>query len=321
MKKKVITPAQLKEIIELRQMGANWSGIGNALKIDRRFIKRAYEEWQADRLKQEQESARFRVAAIAFNQHIDDLIRIAGAVVAELKKAFSLQYIEMSAEDFLSRLWQQDLLHRFYADTGEQTYPGDWSMYSREQQLLFDSLKEHTHGQFPWEAFLADWAKAKDGAAGIIPVLREEINQKLAAPPLKMIIEKILAVGDEHYKEQDFTEMLSRLIYERLLLRFKNPVFEIKIQDGKMLIYCHDINFSSKVVKIITVAGASNKPAGDLVANLNAAFKKLTGGETVSQLFEQVKKVTTASSGLGENLIPVKLRALLQNSRCSCCPV
>ena len=85
MKKRELSPIELKKVVELRRLGAMWTEIERETKVDRRASKRAYEEWEKDKKIKEQEAARFRVAAEAFHEHLDDLIRLAESLILTLE--------------------------------------------------------------------------------------------------------------------------------------------------------------------------------------------------------------------------------------------
>ena len=48
MKKRELSPIELKKVVELRQFGARWTEIEHETKVERRAAKRAYEEWERD---------------------------------------------------------------------------------------------------------------------------------------------------------------------------------------------------------------------------------------------------------------------------------
>jgi DNA-directed RNA polymerase subunit E'/Rpb7 len=84
MKKRELSPIELKKVVELRQLGAKWTEIERETKVERRAAKRAYVEWERDKKMKEQEAVRFRVAAEAFHEHLNDLIRLAESLVSAL---------------------------------------------------------------------------------------------------------------------------------------------------------------------------------------------------------------------------------------------
>jgi len=67
MKKRELTPIELKKVVELRRLGAKWTEIEQEIKVERRAAKRAYEEWEKDKEVKEHQAVRFRVAAEAFH--------------------------------------------------------------------------------------------------------------------------------------------------------------------------------------------------------------------------------------------------------------
>jgi len=175
-------------VLELRQLRANWAEIQRETKVERRAAKRAYEEWERDKKMKEQETARFRVAAEAFHEHLNDLIKLAEALVTNLSLPPSLTDMEKNAKQFFSWLFEQDLLLRYISpQTQLDVYTigdtqrfrvGGLQFYHREKELLFESLKVHTRGEIQWEDILDNrWNKARDNCANIVLKLRKETSE------------------------------------------------------------------------------------------------------------------------------------------------
>jgi glutamyl/glutaminyl-tRNA synthetase len=85
MKKREVTPEELKEIIAYRKLGTTWTKIEEKTKVERRAAKRAYTEWKIDEDVSEQDALRFRINAEAWNEHMNDLVSLASGLVSKLR--------------------------------------------------------------------------------------------------------------------------------------------------------------------------------------------------------------------------------------------
>ena len=171
MKKRELSPTELKKVVELRQLGAKWTEIEQETKVERRAAKRAYEEWERDKKMKEQEAARFRVAAEAFHEHLNDLIRLAEALINHLDTPRWLDDLGTS-EQHLLNLFQTNILE---ADRQRQIRSTE-----RLNLMIFKSLQDHTHEKVRWEA-LDEWKKAWDSCRSISNKLRPEAQEVVAA--------------------------------------------------------------------------------------------------------------------------------------------
>ena len=104
MKKRELSPIELRKVVELRQLGAKWTEIEQETKVERRAAKQAYEAWEKDKEMKEEQAARFRVAAEAFHEHLNDLVRLAESLTDTLYVPKTLRELS-SAEEALDQLW------------------------------------------------------------------------------------------------------------------------------------------------------------------------------------------------------------------------
>jgi len=108
MRKRSLSEDELNQVIRLKQSGASWLKIQNETKIPRRTAKNAYQLWHQNRSLEELKNVRMSVATVEFQNHMNDLIRLAEAFVDYLHILPSSNTIENS-EQILSTLWVQDM--------------------------------------------------------------------------------------------------------------------------------------------------------------------------------------------------------------------
>ncbi len=156
---KEVSPIELKKIVELRQLDAPWTEIERETKVERRIAKHAYDEWQTDQKMKEQEKVRFRIAAEAFHEHVNDLIRLGEALSNHLSLPIGPDEAR-SAEQHLSNLWQTSILEesKLYAQPQAERVRRIRSN-ERLNSMIFESLQTHTGEKLRWQA-LDEWGGA-----------------------------------------------------------------------------------------------------------------------------------------------------------------
>ena len=331
MRKREITAIELKKIIDLRQLGSNWTKIALETNVERRAAKRAYEEWKHDKEITDQDAVRFRVAAEAWHEHMNDLVSLASGLVSKLSLSPVLADLEKNSEQIFASLWKEDLLNRYLSsETGNIIYPGDLDTYSREQELLFEALKVHTKGKVRWEALDIDWKDARDKCVDIIPKLKKKIFEEVGklVGEQKMIglmeeLTKLLPKGE--VSQQRIEEVVLRQLWQRInldKLDSNNPRFEIEESNGKTLVISRDFDSRVRDVNVFPFFDLKNKGLADKIVQLcNSAFDILIKGSEVQSLYNQVTNIRKAHQELGVMLIPVKLKPIIIHSRCELCPV
>ncbi len=331
MKKREITPEELKDIIAYRKLGTTWTTIQEKTKVERRAAKRAYTAWKIDEEISEQDAIRFRINAEAWNEHMNDLVSLASGLVSKLSLSPKLVDLEKNSQQFFTWLWKEDLLNRYLStETGNQIYPGDLDTYSREQELLFEALKAHTKGKVRWEVLDTDWKDARDKCCDIIPKLKKEISEEIGnlIVKQKMIdsmkeLRKLLPKGVD--PQQRIEEVVLRQLWQRInldKLDSDNPRFEIEDSNGKTLVISRDFDLRDRDETIFPFFDLKNQGLAKKIVQLcNSSFDMLIKNKEVLSLYYQVTNIKRAHQELAEMLIPVKLKPVIRHSKCNLCPL
>ena len=331
MKKREVTPEELKEIIAYRKLGTTWTKIEEKTKVERRAAKRAYTEWKIDEDVSEQDALRFRINAEAWNEHMNDLVSLSSGLVSKLRLPPKLVDLEKNSKQFFISLWGEDLLNRYLSpETGSKIYPGDLDTYGREQELLFEALKVHTKGKVRWEALDTDWKDARDKCVDIIPKLKKEISSvvgKLILQP-KMVksiedLTNLLPKGvdpQQRIEKVMLTQLWQRINLDKL--DSDNPRFEIEDSNGKTLVISRDFDLRDRDETIFPFFNVKNQGLANNIAQLcNSSFDILIKSKEVQSLYYQVTNIKKAHQELAEMLIPVKLKPVIRHSKCNLCPL
>ncbi|OGO30303.1 MAG: hypothetical protein A2Z29_09520 [Chloroflexi bacterium RBG_16_56_11] len=319
MKKKELSPIELKKVVELRHLGARWTEIENETKVERRAAKRAYEEWERDKIMKEQEAVRFRIAAEAFHEHLNDLIKLAEALRNHLSLP-SESYDTRSAEQHLSNLWYTNILEELkpYA-LSQADYNRQKRSTERVNLIIFKSLQDHTNEKVPWQA-LEEWKKAWGNCGSIFSMLRPEV-QEVATAFL--------------HEEKNALEIITKQTEEELAVKWMaRTVLDAlwrSVLDGKFNPECPDVALAYNLVggQSSYITSSKEEPRFTLkewntalTSACQTVAKILFDNqiELFKQLHDEVQKARKAIDELANMLNRHKLYPLILYTRCELCP-
>lgn len=318
MKKRELSPIELKKVVELRQLGAKWTEIERETKVDRRASKRAYEEWERDKIMKEQEAARFRVAAEAFHEHLNDLVRLAESLVSTLQMPEMLRGLN-SADEALAQLWMRNIQGEYELFSGS----GDKSeRVVRRNKMLFKSLQEHTREKVQWES-LEEWKQARNIAVGYSKELRLqaiEVITSILNTRLGLNERLKNAIGGSYVPEK-ISDGVRETIWRGILTGEPDQMHVIEgvslVNKGKvwlefykgdedMKLYLNDLDLAKDVLGMCR----------ETITNL----REETKSRLVQGLTDQVRQMRDRTEELEESLDALILRPLILRTRCDLCP-
>ena len=318
MKKRELSPIELKKVVELRQFGAKWTEIEQETKVERRAAKRAYEEWERDKKMKEQEAARFRVAAEAFHEHLNDLIRLAESLVSTLHVPEMLRGLD-SADEALDQLWMRNIqgeLEPFPSSSDER------ERVVRRNKMLFKSLQDHTREKVRWQA-LEEWKQAWNNTLEYSKELRLEATEVIGnilnnQPGLKQKIKTAIGSNDITQKISDgvretiWRGILTGKPEQMHVLKGSSVLTEGRVWlefcegDSDTRLYLDDVELANEVLGICHRA----------VTNLRQGIKS----DLVRRLADEVRQMQDRTQELEESLDGLLLRPMILRTRCELCP-
>ena len=320
MKKRELSPIELKKVVELRQFGAKWTEIERETKVERRAAKRAHEEWERYKKMKEQEAARFRVAAEAFHEHLNDLIRLATFLVSTLHVPEVLRGLD-NADEALDRLWMRNI--RGELESSPISQPTSDGREVWRNKMLFKCLREHTQGKVRWEAF-EDWKQARNNAVEYSKRLRlgatEVIENILNEPDSKDLRERIkTAIG-----ANDVTEKVSDGVRETIwrgILTAKPDQMHV-LRGGSVLNewrvwleFCAGDSDTRLDLNDEELAKETLSMCLRAVANLREVKADL-----MQKLTCEVRRMRDRTGELEESLDRLVLRPMILRTQCDLCP-
>ena len=327
MRRRDVSPEELARIIRLRQENASWLKIQRETGVPRRIAQRAHVQWGRSQAREELKAARKDVAAQAFRQHMEYLIRLAGSLVTSLSVPPSIAEMEKNAEQFFSELLQQDLLKRrsymltddleLHQPPGYPT-PGDMQFESLENKLLFEALKVHTREEIRWGEVLDNrWTEAKDNCAKVLHKLRLDTN----------------VVVNNRVNQERETNFLQRVKEDSTE---PDRVFDLMVKAAISAIWqgIREDNLEQNLVQMISSGGQGivkvkdetflifkDTSLADKVTHIcNLAVNNLCKGDMVQQFYREVRKMEKATEELRQMLNPVRLTPMILRTRCDLCP-
>jgi hypothetical protein len=160
-RKTVVSRDKREHIVALRQRGHSWLSIQQEMGIDRRVVKRVFEEWQ--RGDESADVARARIALIKdeLSQHIDMLMRLAVDIMETLgPPALEEERNSNEVIDVALRRMDSDALHRAESAVSRYSRSPEGKPLSRKRTLL-TSLEQHLTATPAWRC-LRDYMEARD---------------------------------------------------------------------------------------------------------------------------------------------------------------
>lgn len=318
MKKRELSPTELKEVVQLRQLGARWTEIEQETKVERRAAKRAYEEWGKDKEMKEQQAVRFRVAAEAFHEHMGDLMRLAESLVSALRVPKTLRGLE-NADGVLDHLWMKSIqgeLEPF------PTSSDDIERVVRRNKMLLKSLQEHTRDKVRGQA-LEEWKEARNSAVKhskelrlkATEVIRNNLNNCLG-------LEKRIktAIGDNDVIEKIADGVIEN-IWRGTLTGNREEIHVVKgasvTREGQVWLTFHESDSETRFyLNDVELAKEVLSMCRQVVTNLREG----TESDLVRKLTDEVSQMQARTRELEESLDELVLRPIILHTRCDLCP-
>jgi hypothetical protein len=327
MKKRLLSDNELNQVLRLKQAGASWLKIQRETGVPRRIAKRAHDDWQRRQSLAELKESRRAVAAEAFREHVDSLIRLGTFLAMHLDVPAAVPTEAPNSAQVLDGLWQANVLGELQ-DHSLREFSGSGAererrSITRQHQMLFQSLQDHTRGELRWEV-LKEWESAWDNCRHLYNELRKEatsvmrnfLNQEQG---LENKIKNGSCKGDAITQ---IVETLLGTIWPRIRDDKLDPhrdVFEVIAGPGGS---AH-----------VAVAGVGNsnfltfvdRDLAEKAARLgNRVAKNLLLGES-KDLIEKslrgcISAMRRATEELADMLNPLVLRPIILRTRCELCP-
>jgi hypothetical protein len=319
MRRRELSDEELTRIIKLRQAGTSWLKIQHETGIHRQTAKRAYERWEHSKSMEELKEARKVVAAQAFSEHINYLIKLAEALVSTLRVPKLLGGLG-DADKAFEQLWMRDIQGEL--DPSQKAVTIEIESVVRRNKMIFKALQEHTRESVRWEA-LEEWKQALNNTAEYSRKLRLETREVVGnilnnKPGLKQRIKT--AIGSNDVKER-ISDGLLENIWRSILI---GKPEKLNIWKGTSLInggrvelrFYADDSYTKLDLNDVDVAKEVLGACSWAVSNLQAGDKS----DLVQKLAGGVQLMQDRFHELEESLDGLVLRPIILRTRCELCP-
>ncbi len=319
MRRRDLSDEELTTVVNLKRAGSSWVKIQRETGINRRTAKRAYEKWHGSQSLQELKGARKDVAAQAFGEHINYLIKLAESLVSALHVPKMIRGLN-NADEAFDQLWMRNIQGEL--DLSQKPETVEIGHVVRRNMMIFKALQEHTREKVRWGA-LEEWKQARNNAAEYSEKLRletteviinilnnrlglkeriktaiggKDVTEKISDGVRETIWRDILTGEPQQVHVWKGTSLMSKW---RVELRFYKDDLDTKLD-------LHDLKLAEEVKSACRQA----------VNNLQKGNKS----HLVRRLTEEVHRMKDRTKELEESLDGLLLRPMILRTRCELCP-
>lgn len=320
MRRRYLSDEELHQVIKLKQAGASWLKIEDKTGVPRRSAKRAYEDWQCDQSMEELKAARTQVATEAFREHLESIIHLAEVVVDYLPESITF-YEEKEASKVLAEIWMRDINKVPKSSLPfRQRQEKDQRRIVRKNQMLFQSLKDHTHEKVRWQV-LEDWKRDWNACVGILEQLRDEARKTVMTilkEQKRDVWDRIEMISGEKNIIEDMIMGVTEAIWRGIISNKPKEAYNF-VQTYKVAKKPTQVIFGEQAS--ITVIELGEVNLADEVTNVcRWAIKNLCAGEVVEKVITSIGTLRSVCREIETMLNPLTLRPLIIRTRCELCP-
>jgi hypothetical protein len=324
MKKIILSPNQLDQIINLREKGSSWLKIQKETGIARRIAKREYDEWCGKQSQRQLEDARKDVAAKEYQIHLILLSRMAESLLD------LLVITDLPAELRADEVMMQFLRKDFYQDQPVLDMPTENQQRDRRvmrmNELLFKSLRDHTKRKIDWKE-LDKWKQARNNCVNNIDKLKKEVHETFTNILNQKI--ELKAMLDRFYKNSGAREYTERGILINIWLNdvvgITSLVTAMKgvslYKKGTGWVIFHKKAPTETSVTFDREGGDNALLAKEVADAAQWTIDNLLKGASIEHIKREVKIMKEVSRKFDEVLNQLVLRPIILNTRCDICPI
>jgi hypothetical protein len=320
MKKVILSDAQLKRVVRLRQSGASWLRIEREMGIARRSAKKAYESWEAAQSLEQLKAARIQVATDEFREHMAQIIRLAEALVGHI--SCPVWFFETkNADEYLDQLWMRPLTEKgdFGVSSSDRS-DRQQRLTVRQNRKLFEALKNHTEEKVQWQK-LDQWKDAWNDSVRTLAKLRTEAKEILT----NLFDKQRQDVRDDIKKLKNAEEIKEQVLNGVIIVVWRGALAR-NPENAHNLIETREEGKDTTVLVLgdsgpkewIKLADA--KLAANVLDICQWAAENLGKSELAEHLKRSIWEMHLEAEELEDMLDPLVLRPLLLRTRCELCP-
>jgi len=323
MRRREVSEEELNQVVRLKQSGASWLKIEHRTGVPRRSAKKAYEDWQHSQSRKDLKQARIQIGAELFREHVESIVLVADLLLDHLPQIMMFHETR-DGEEVLRGLWVRDLAEAHEALAGFKEKPErQQQRIVRQNQLLFQSLKDHTREKVRWQV-LEEWEERWDECVSALAKLRTEAEATITGILNNQNRSTMNALRNTGKEKAIIDQMVAGVVEAlwRGILDSKpekaHDLVRIMVKDKSTTLVVFGETASVTAVEV-----ADRHLAEDIVnicrrvANNLYAVEKETLIAQFQGGLDAMKKIVEE---LNEKLNPLLLRPMILDTTCDLCP-
>lgn len=325
-KRRDVSPEELNSIIGLQQTKTSWLQIQHKTGVPRQIAKRAYQNWERSRLHGELTQARIQVATNLLNEHLEQLVQLAQALVHFVPDSIGLLE-DRDAETILNGLWTSYVPVR--ADTPLSAlafYPlseRSHRLIVRNHRVLLRSLQDHTRERMDWQ-IMDNWKESWNNCRRSMNELRskaEDTVSNILRHPEQDVGARVMELEDG----EGVIKNMAAGVVEVLWRGMESNTLEMIIG----LVRIKPTTAGTAVIRFgesgsLTTIELNDVRLAETVAHIcQWATKNLYIEEEhgcIKQYRDNIRGIREAVEKLEEALNPFTLRSTIIKTKCDQCP-
>lgn len=321
-----LSPDELSRIVQLRGSRTSWLKIEQITGIPRQIAKREYGAWERSQSKEELKQARIQVATDLFNEHLQQIVRLAEGLVNDIPESMTpleTRDAETIISDILARWISSEADELVSLIPRQQETERAERRSLRQNQMLFRSLQEHTRENVDWRV-VEDWKggwnrsraamealhfKAEKMVGNILVTQKPSVRDKIEASGVKDYILANMIAGT--------VEVLLRGVNDNAIEKVEQFVQTRQISEGRGLIVFGELGSATRVE--LTDCDLANSAAE--VCKQAAKNLSIVEIDKSIRLYQDGKEAMKQAVQKLENALdPLVLRPMILRTRCDLCP-
>ncbi|XUX00154.1 MAG: hypothetical protein TUN42_09715 [Dehalogenimonas sp.] len=261
------------------------------------------------------QEARKNVAAEAFREHVDQLIRVAEVFTLGIR-APTIEDLKANADQHIESVWMKDMYPAVNLFSSVEKRPEPLRNL-HQYSLLFDALQAHTREKVQWSDFKRNWKINWNEGARLLAELKKgaqgQIDNFLAQQPVKSKeLQDLIKTGELSKLADDTVSELAKNRADKF------NSMEYSINSGEAGVF--------KLVRpnshVVFFRLSDQTTAKNLQTICNTVLKNMTVAQEdiISNLKDSFAMIEKLRKMLEIELEPLRLRPLIIRTRCDLCP-
>lgn len=326
MRKRELSDNEWTSIRKLKETNASWSRIERETGVPRRIAKRVYEKWERTQSMPDLKDARKQVAADAFREHIDSILKMAEYLASSLDIPQTPSE-HRTTDDFLQDLWQVDILRRVQLDNLKN------SEFERKSvilanEILFKALQSHTQQTRIWSIW-QQWKDAWNDCVSASNNLKKSVTtvveNNLDQEP--GLLDKLKQANRKHHPLDRIPDAIVWTLWKQALDTNQteaHQVASVTSRNNRYDVVLVNPVFPNKFSNGVICSFKDKSLAEKAAKACNQSYTSFMKGVEEEKIIEPLKSRILQAKGMVDTFAqmthPLLLKPMILRSTCDLCP-